>query len=391
MPLGLLIDVLVVLAIGSAVISGLARGFLRALGTTVGIVVGGAAALIVMPQVSASALPSGWNVTAAFASGILLILLGVAAGEAIAKLIRGTVHRVGLGIIDRLLGGVTGLVVSVSVLMMLVMSVGSFGIPGAAQAVASSTVLRVIDEAMPASVESALARLRSIAVDDGIPILLDSAGVGAAEIPEAETDTAALRAASASVTRITANAPACRAASSGSGFVIGDELVMTNAHVVAGARDVVVEAPGEMPRTASVVYFDADTDIAVLAVRDLAAAALPFGPIPENGATVFFQGYPYGGPFTSRSAAVLSTAHTVMRSADGGALASRSVTRIAGAVDPGNSGGPLLTADGAVAGMIFAQADAMPNLGFALSMEEIAPVIALAPELTSPVSTGACS
>ena len=390
MPIGLILDIFVVIVIGSAVISGLSRGFVRALGTTAGIIAGGAAALIVMPVVSAAIPLYGWNVAGAIAAGIALVMVGIAIGEAIANLIRKPVHRVGLGIIDRLLGAVTGFVVSVALLMMAVMSVGSFGVPGVAQAVASSTVLRFIDERMPAPVESALARIRSIALEDGIPLLLDSAGAGTAEVPDADSNTPALRKVSESVPRISANAPECRATSSGSGFVIGDGLIMTNAHVVTGARDVVVELPGDIPRTASVVYYDAETDIALLAAADVDAAPLPFSVTPEAEATVFFQGYPYGGPFSSRSAAVLGTTHTAMYSSDGTATAPRSVVRIAGNVNPGNSGGPLLDADGAVVGMIFAQAEGVANVGFALSMEELAPVLALAPELTAPVATGSC-
>ena len=388
---GLFIDMFVVLIIVSAIVSGFARGFLRALGTMAGIIIGGAAALVVMPLISSAVPVAGWNVTAAIVVGIFLILIGVSVGEAIAKAIRRPAHRIGLGIIDRLLGAATGLVVSVTVLMMLVMSVGSFGVPGATHAVASSSILRLIEDRMPAPVEASIARLRSLAIDDGIPLLLDSAGAPSSEVPNANTDTEALRRAAASVPRIAANAPACRASSTGSGFMIGEGLVMTNAHVVAGARDVVVEAPGELPRTAQVVYFDAETDVAVLAAPGVSAPALPFTVTPEGGSTVFFQGYPYGGPQVTRSAAVLSTTHTVMHGTDGSVMPPRSVARIAGDVNPGNSGGPLLDADGAVVGMIFAQADGVPNIGFALTMEEVAPVIALAPELTSPVSTGACT
>ena len=390
MPLGLVIDILVVLVVASAIVTGAVRGLVGALGALTGIVAGGAAALVVMPRVSTAVPYTGWNVIAAFIAGLALIFLGVAIGEALAKVIRRPLHRVGLGIIDRILGGIAGAAVSIGVLMMLVMSVGSFGMPGVAHAVASSRVLAMIEDAMPAPVESALARIRSIAIEDGIPILLDSAGAAPAEVPEADSNTEALRAASASVTRIAANAPLCRATSSGSGFVMSEELVMTNAHVVAGARDIVVEAPGELPRTASVIYFNADTDIAVLRVEGLGADPVSFTSTPENGTVVFFQGYPYGGPLVSRSAEVLSTAHTVMRSTHGVSLTPRSVTRIAGHVEPGNSGGPLLTGEGAVAGMIFAQADGVANQGFALSMEELMPVLAVAPELSQPVSTGSC-
>ncbi|WP_449283176.1 MarP family serine protease [Leucobacter sp.] len=390
MSVGLIIDVFVVIVIVSAVASGLARGLLRALGTVAGIVAGGAAALVVMPIVSAQVPVVGWNVAAALAAGLALIVIGIAIGEMIARAIRRPVHRVGLGIIDRLLGGAAGLVTSVAVLLILSMSVGSSGVPGATQAVSSSTVLRFLEDVVPAPVESALARIRSIAIEDGLPTVLDAAGVVDAEVPDTDPDTEALRVAAASVLRITTSAPSCSASSSGSGFVIGEGLVMTNAHVVAGSSEVVVEARGELPRSASVVYFDPDADIAVLSASGLGAAALPFSATPAPGTTVFFQGHPYGGPFVSRSAAVLSAGPVTATDIYGAAAVSRSTIRIAGLVEPGNSGGPLLTADGALAGMIFARAETSPNVGFALSMEELAPVLAIAPELGAPVSAGSC-
>ncbi|MFV0434937.1 MAG: MarP family serine protease [Leucobacter sp.] len=393
MSVGLFIDIFVVLIIVAAVVSGFARGFLRTLGTVAGIVAGGAAALIVMPIISAQVPFAGWNVTAAILAGLALVAIGIAIGEAIAHAIRKPVHRVGLGFVDRFLGGVAGLVASTAVLLILAMSAGSFGVPGIAQAVASSKVLSFLEETTPPPVQSALAQLRSITIDDGLPVVLDAAGIADAdaEVPDADANTTALQTAAASVTRITTNAPTCSAASSGSGFVIGEGLVMTNAHVVAGAQDVVVEASGEFPRSATVVYFDPDADIAVLSVSGLTAAPLPFSASPAVGETVFFQGFPYGGPFTSRSAKVLSTAQLSTPDIYQAALVSRSVTSIAGVVQPGNSGGPLLTADGALAGMIFARSESPPNVGFALSMEELAPVLAAAPGLTAAVPTGACA
>ncbi|MBK0417577.1 MarP family serine protease [Leucobacter sp. CSA1] len=392
MSLGLVLDVTVVLVALAAVLAGLSRGFLRTLGAVAGLIAGGAAALICMPLVSAWEPVASWNVAAALLAGLLLVAVGVSIGESVARAIRRPVHRLKLGPLDRLLGGAASLTVTVATVLILAMSAGSLGIPGASQAVASSSILRLLQTHTPEPVLGALSRIRSIVIEDGIPTVLEAAGAGVeAEIPDADAETAALRAASASVPRITANSPGCSALSSGSGFVIGDGLVMTNAHVVAGAREVVVEAPGEFPLSAAVVYFDPDDDIAVLSAEGLGAAALPFSANQAAGTTAFFQGYPYGGPFVSRSAAVVSTGSMAVPDIYGGSSVTRSVTTIAGHVEPGNSGGPLLTADGAVAGMIFARSDTRADVGFALSMEELAPVLAAAPEMRAPVSTGPCA
>ena len=68
-----------------------------------------------------------------------------------------------------------------------------------------------------------------------------------------------------------------------------------------------------------------------------------------------------------------------------------SVYKLAGDVQPGNSGGPLLTMQGQVAGLIFAKTTTDAALGFALTMEDIQPVAAQAPGLSTPVSPGQCT
>lgn len=391
MSAGLILDAITVVILAVALVAGLSRGILRTLGAIAGLAAGGAGALVVMPIVSNAVPAAGWNVAAAIAAGLGLVALGIGIGSAIGRAIRKPVRRIKLGAVDRLLGGAAGLAMGAATVLVFAMSASSFGVPFLSQAVASSSVLRLVQDATPDSVESSLARLRSLAIDDGIPTVLDAAGIEHVTVPDVDTDSPELRAASDSVLRVTTYAPLCSSASSGSGFVISEELAMTNAHVVAGAREIVVEPPGDLPRAASVVYFDPGNDIAVLSVPGLGTAPLPFSVDPSAGEPVFFQGYPYGGPFVSRSASVLGTGPLSVADIYQGGPVTRSVTTLAGVVQPGNSGGPLLTADGAVAGMIFARSDAVPNVGFALAMEELAPVLALASGLADPVSTGACA
>jgi S1-C subfamily serine protease len=76
---------------------------------------------------------------------------------------------------------------------------------------------------------------------------------------------------------------------------------------------------------------------------------------------------------------------------DGAVGTTRDAYTLAADIEPGNSGGPLLTVDGQVAGVVFAKASTVSNVGYALTMEELSPVAAQAPALTTPVSTGACS
>lgn len=391
MDIGLILDAVVILVLIGALWTGIARGLLRTLGTVIGLIAGGAAALVVMPFVSRAVPATGWNVVAAIGVGVVCIVLGAGIGGAIGRVFRRGARTLKLGPIDRIAGGAAGLAVAVATALILAMSVSSFGVPALSQAVASSQVLRFLQSATPEPVQRVLAQARSAALDDGIPTLLEAAGIQSTGVPDAATNTEALDAASRSVLRISTNSPACNTASTGSGFVIADELVMTNAHVVSGSQEVVVEERGAFPHAANVVYYDADADIAVLRVPAVQAPPLSVGADPDAGQTVFFQGYPYGGPFVASGASALVTGPMLAPSVAGTGTATRSVTTIAGDVNPGNSGGPLLDADGTVIGMIFAKSDTSTDIGFALAMAELAPVLASADALTQPVATGRCA
>ena len=165
---------------------------------------------------------------------------------------------------------------------------------------------------------------------------------------------------------------------------------MTNAHVVAGVSQPVVEVPdgGAMP--GRVVYFDTQHDLAVLAVDGLPSDPLPLSTDLPGGSPAAFAGYPHGGPFQSKPATVQDIATVLVPDIYGDNPAPEDIYRLAGDVQPGNSGGPLLTMDGQVAGVIFAKATSDADLGFAITMDDLDPVAAQAAGLSAPVSSGQC-
>src|SRR5690606_9850200 len=125
-------------------------------------------------------------------------------------------------------------------------------------------------------------------------------------IPVIDTGSDALNVAAGSVVRITGNALACGVAQTGTGFVVADDRVVTNAHVVAGVTEPVVETLGGQVIAGTVVYFDPADDLAVIAVPGLDAAALDLAPVLQPGSDAVVQGYPHGGPFVSGAASVVS-------------------------------------------------------------------------------------
>ena len=128
----------------------------------------------------------------------------------------------------------------------------------------------------------------------------------------------------------------------------------------------------------------------MIAVDDLDATALQFSPTLAAGAAAVVQGYPYGGPFTMVPASVQSVGVASVPDVYDSSWNPREIYSLQAVVRPGNSGGPLLTGDGEVAGVVFARAENDDNVGYAMTMAELTPVADRAPSLTNTVSTGSC-
>ncbi|GGM33966.1 MarP family serine protease [Promicromonospora citrea] len=387
-----LLDLVLLLVLFVALMAGLSRGLLATLGGLIGLVVGGIASFWAVPAVNDLLPTTQWRGPVSVAVAVLLPLFGASIGAAMGSRLRQGVDRTALRPLERLLGGVANLGVVALALSFVGNAVSATGVPGVAPAVSSSAVLRTIEELTPPAVGRPLAQARAFVLDDGLPRLNILMTPGqAAEVPSVDLDDPQLEAAARSVARISGVAYACGTSSTGSGFVVATDRVVTNAHVVAGVDRPVVELPGGEVREGRVVYYDPVDDLAVIAVPDLTAEPLPVVAPLAVGDSAVVQGYPYGGPFTSGSAGVIQVAPTMVPDSYGGSAAEREVYSLAAVVRPGNSGGPVLTTDGAVAGVVFARDETNPDVGYAMTSTELRPVAEQAPALAAPVSTGRCA
>ena len=258
-----------------------------------------------------------------------------------------------------------------------------------AAAIAGSRVLQTLDQITPAPTRSLLAELRAAALGEAIPWLVDvlDAPVESPDLPTGPVDDAELAEAAASVVRVTGNAFQCGSNLSGSGFVVAPDRIVTNAHVVAGVTDPIVEAPGQPAVEGRVVAFDAEQDLALIAVSGLATPPLALAE-PATGADVAVAGYPFGGPLEVRPGRVVAVGPLTI--IEGGERSTRDVMTLAADVDHGNSGGPVLTGDGAVGGVVFATSESVANVGYAIPLSTLAPLAADAPGLSEPVDSGSC-
>jgi S1-C subfamily serine protease len=389
----LVVDVVLIGILLVALLVGVQRGLLASLGALIGLVLGGFGAFWLVPIVNDVWPWQNSRVIAVIALAVALMLGGAAAGGAIGALLRRGVDRsTPLRVVDRVLGGALAVLAGALSLSLIASSVAATGTPGISTALASSQVLRAIDAVTPRPVAETLARVRSAVLDDGLPQLGELLDLDVQPTaPPVALDDPELAVAAASVARVSGVAYACGTSATGSGFVLAPDRVVTNAHVVAGVTAPIVELPGQPAREGRIVYFDPIDDVALIAVDDLGADAIPvIAPIAPGTAAVV-QGYPFGGPFTMVNAEVISSGSVLVPDIYGTSNALRDIYALAATVQPGNSGGPLLTADGAVAGLVFARAESDLDRGYAMTTAELEPVLAGAAGWTEAVSTGSCT
>lgn len=384
-----LLDVLLVVGFIVAIVNGSRAGLLRTAAGLMGVVLGGIAAFFVMPWVAAIVPAPEWRAPLALAAALVLLSLGGWLGAVVGRALSRGARAANLGVLDRVLGAIGNLLVTAFVVALVASGISAMGVPVLSPTIAGSRVLTALDQVTPLPARTLLAELRTAALGQGIPWLVDVIGdpTEAPELPTGVVDDAELARAAASVVRITGTAYQCGINLSGSGFVVAQDRIVTNAHVVAGVTEPIVEAPGQAAVAGRVVDYDAENDLALIAVSGLATPPLAIGDAPA-GADVAVAGYPFGGPLELRPAQVMSVGPITID--EGGRTSTRDIVTLAADVDHGNSGGPVLTGDGAVGGVVFAKSDSVANVGYAIPVTTLAPLAAEAPQLDAPVDSGSC-
>lgn len=295
-------------------------------------------------------------------------------------------------VVDSVLGAVGALVVGAGLVWFGAAAV-SGSLAATPQAVAGSRVLQGIDRVMPASADRVVAGAHR-RLDSGFPRVFTGVRpeqIRPVEAPEAGvTEGRGIEAAGESVVEVVGGA--CGRTQTGSGWVVADQRVVTNAHVVAGVDDPVVRIGGTgRAHPATTVAFDPQRDVAVLAVPDLQAPALPTGERQARGDDVVVAGFPLGGPYDLEPGRVREVLSARGTGIDGTMGVTRDVYSLNARVEQGNSGGPLLSPTGQVVGTVFAKSPTDETTGYALTLEETAPVIADGIRAGSEVDTGACA
>jgi S1-C subfamily serine protease len=198
-----------------------------------------------------------------------------------------------------------------------------------------------------------------------------------------------VKAAAASVVKV--EGTGCGGIVEGSGFVASNNRVATNAHVVAGVANPKVIDDNGIHNT-RVIWFDPDLDLAVLQVGNLAGKPLQLNSAEQaSNTTGVVLGYPGGGSFTAQPAAIIDHFTAYGRNIYDQGSTVRDIYSLHAKIIPGNSGGPVLGADGQVLGIVFATSTTYNNVGYALTGHQVAGELATAEKSTTVRSTGSCS
>lgn len=279
--------------------------------------------------------------------------------------------------------GGAALIASVALGLAWVFGAVLLHVPATAQLradIQQSLILRSLNDVLPPSgpLLNALDRV------DPAPTVLGPAAPVAPPNAKIASDTDVLNAGD-SVVRVLSTA--CGLGIEGSGWAVEPEVVVTNAHVIAGSDDTTVTTQDGAELEATPIYYEPRRDLALLRV----GSALPTLPISakrregEDGAVL---GYPENGPYSLAPARVGETRETVSEDSYGNGPVERTIVAMSGSVRSGNSGGPLVDARGDVVGTVFAATTSGPRGGFAIPAEQVRDALKGASE---EVDTGPCT
>ncbi|AIY15995.1 MarP family serine protease [Pimelobacter simplex] len=388
-----LLDWLLLLLVAAYALSGYWQGFITGAFATIGLLSGGLGGILLAPLVLGGLEPS----LAVSLGALFIVILCASLGQALLQYAGARVRERITWQPARAVDAVGGALLSAFAVLLVAWALG-VAISGTrigpiTSMVRSSAILAKVNEALPESAPTALQAFNNVVGTGFFPRYLEpfapeqivEVAPGPSELP----GSAKVKATRSSVVKIR-GANRCGRGVEGTGFVIAQDRVMTNAHVVAGVEDPEVSIGGGT-ELARVVHYDRKLDIAVLALETDDTPVLAFDRSIGAGDAVAIVGYPQDGPFDVQTARVRAKQN--LRSPDiyGDGTVVREVYSLRGLVRPGNSGGPIVTPQGKVAGVVFAASVTDPETGYALTAQQVSGTARAGVAADAEVNTGNCA
>ncbi len=389
-----LLDWLLVVLVLAYALSGYWQGFVTGAFATAGLLLGGLFGVWIAPIALGDANPS----LLVSLGALFIVILAASLGQALLQFtgarIRDKITWQPARALDAVGGAVLSAVAVLLVAWALGVAIAGAGLNGITPMVRNSSVLGEVDEALPESASGVLGAFNNVVGTSFFPRYLEpfaperivEVGPGPKRLlsdPDVED-------AGAGVVKIRGTNE-CGRGVEGSGFVYTDDKVMTNAHVVAGVDDpeVVID---DSSVSAEVVYYNPDLDVAVLTADTSDLPTLPFvqeAAEAEDGVAIL--GYPQDGPYDVQPGRIRAQQRLRSPNIYGEGTVLREVFSLRGLVRPGNSGGPIVTSEGEVAGVVFAASVTDNDTGYALTAEQVGRSAAVGATSDDEVSTGDCA
>lgn len=383
------VDALIVLFVISAIQRGLRLGLLRLILSAFGFIAGLYIGSLLAGLIGAHISSTDSRILLSLGICITTALAGASLGEIIGIRLANSVERLHLGTVNKALGAGFEAIFILFLVWVIASPLSNITNANIGRFIQNSTIASSLSRNLPPPPDL-LSELGRVISSSGLP----QAFVGIEPKPQTPINTAALdtdavRAAQQSVVQI--KGYGCGGIIEGSGYVAKPDIIVTNAHVVAGISQPTIVA-GNKTYRATTIWFDKNTDVAILRSSRLPIA--PLNTLPGTIAdrtSVAIMGYPNGGPLTIRDGAIMETIGATGRNIYNRGLVTRQVYEVQGDIEPGNSGGPLVNDKGEVVGLVFAKSVSYDNVGYALTTNEYLGSLQQVSVLSPAVSTGRCA
>lgn len=395
------LDVLLIVAAVWFAIVGYRQGFVVGILSVVGFLGGGLVALSVLPVLWDQFTDGNRPGTGMAVGAVVLVIVCASVGQALTTHLGNKLRQYITWSPARALDATGGALVNVLAMLVVAWLIGSAlagtALPTLGKEVRSSKVLVGVSRVMPQQVNGAFADFSSALAKNGYPQVFspfsDEPIRDVAPPDPRLAGSPVVQRAQRSIVKVVGTAAGCGKELEGTGFVFSPGKVMTNAHVVGGVREPTVQIGGEGARhDARVVLYDWKRDIAVLDVPGLGAPALHFAQEgADSGDGAIVAGFPENGSYDVRSARVRGRIHANGPDIYHRSTVTRDVYSLYTTIRQGNSGGPLLTPDGRVYGVVFAKSLDDDRTGYALSLDEIREDVTKGRTAQRPVDSQGCA
>ncbi|MFD5558243.1 MULTISPECIES: MarP family serine protease [unclassified Streptomyces] len=376
------LDILLLVAAVWFAVVGYRQGFVVGILSVIGFLGGGLVAVYLLPVVWDSTTDDAEVGTTAAIVAVVIVIVCASVGQAFTTHLGNRLRRHITWSPARALDATGGALVNVVAMLLVAWLIGSAlagtTMPTVGKEVRSSKVLLGISRALPEQADTWFADFSSVLAQNGFPQVFSpfaNEPINEVKPPDPALANSAVAAhAKRSIVKVLGTAQSCNKVLEGTGFVFAERRVMTNAHVVGGVEEPTVQIGGEgRLYDAKVVLYDWERDIAVLDVPQLKAPALQFVTDREakSGAGAIVAGFPENGAYDVQEARVRARITANGPDIYHRGTVHRDVYSLYATVRQGNSGGPLLTPDGRVYGVIFAKSLDDPDTGYALTADEV--------------------